>query len=227
MKTKFGSIIVAGSGKIGGHVASKNKSGSYLRTKVTPSNPQTSSQLAVRGDFTTVSKAWEGLTDNQRNGWTASVGSFKKTNIFGDSVTPSGFNLFVKINQNLLNIGEPIISDAPQATSPAAIESLTATAVSGTGVVTLTFAPAIGADDKVVVMATAPQAAGKSYVKNLYRKVTVLTTADVTPKAITAAYAAKFGAPSNAGQRIFFKLFPVSTVTGVTGASIPAEAVIS
>jgi hypothetical protein len=227
MKTKFGSIIVAGSGKIGGHVASKNKSGSYLRTKVTPSNPQTAAQLSVRGDFTTVSKAWESLTDSQRSGWSSAVSSFKKTNIFGDSVTPSGFNLFVKLNQNLLNIGEDMIEDAPQATSPTAIASLSATAVSSTGVVTLTFADAIPVTDKVVVMATAPQAAGVSYVKNLYRKVTVLASTDVSPKAITAAYAAKFGAPSNAGQRIFFKLFPVLIESGVSGAAIPAETIIS
>ena len=36
MKTKFGAIIVAGSGKINGFVASKNRAGAYLRTKVTP-----------------------------------------------------------------------------------------------------------------------------------------------------------------------------------------------
>ncbi len=227
MKAKFGAIVVAGSGKIGGHVASKNKSGAYFRTKVTPSNPQTLAQLGVRGDFTTVSKEWGNLTQSQRNGWNNTVASFKGTNIFGDIVTPSGFNLFVKINQNLLNINAAILSDAPQAIAPDPLTSLTATAVSGTGIVTLTFAPAIGANSSMVVMATAPQQPGKSFVKNLYRKVGVYDAADVSPLAITADYAAKFGAPSNPGQRIFFKCFMVNTDTGVAGAFFPAEAVIS
>ena len=39
MKIKFGSEVVDGRGKIGGHVYSKNKGGAYKRTKVTPSNP--------------------------------------------------------------------------------------------------------------------------------------------------------------------------------------------
>jgi hypothetical protein len=227
MKVKYGAIVVAGSGKLGGHVASKNKSGAYFRTKVTPSNPQSPAQLAVRGDFTSVAKAWEGLTVDQRNGWNGAVQSFKRTNIFGDNITPSGFNLYVKLNQNLLNAGSPTIDDVPQALSPAAVETFSATAVSGTGVVTLTYSPAIAATAKVIVMATSPQPAGKSFVKNLYRKVTVLVTANASPFAITAAYAAKFGAPANPGQRIFFKLIPVNTDTGLTGAAIPAEAIIS
>jgi len=50
MKMKFGAIVVDGRGKIGGHVASKNRGGAYLRTKVTPSNPQTGYQAAVALD---------------------------------------------------------------------------------------------------------------------------------------------------------------------------------
>jgi len=37
MKTLFGAIVVDGRGKLGGHVASKNRHGSYFRTKVSPS----------------------------------------------------------------------------------------------------------------------------------------------------------------------------------------------
>jgi hypothetical protein len=47
MKMKFGAIVTEGRGKIGGHVASKNKSGAYLRTKVTPVNRQSVAQSNV------------------------------------------------------------------------------------------------------------------------------------------------------------------------------------
>jgi len=44
MKIKFGSIVVNGSGKLGGHVYSSNRGGNYVRTLATPSNPQTPAQ---------------------------------------------------------------------------------------------------------------------------------------------------------------------------------------
>lgn len=227
MRAKFGAVVVAGSGKIGGHVASKNKSGAYFRTKVTPSNPQTTAQLAVRGNFSSSSKSWGSLTDSQRASWNAAAQYFKGSNIFGDIVTPSGFNLYKKISDNLQNIGETPISTAPANVAPAAIESLAATVVGATHVVTLTFTPAISAGAKMVVMATAPQPAGKSFVKNLYRKVGVYDSTDVSPLAITADYAAKFGAPSVVGQKVYFKCFMVDIATGVSSAFAPAVAVIS
>ena len=48
MKIKWGALVVDGRGKLGGHVAAQNRGGSYLRTKVTPSNPQTTFQTGVR-----------------------------------------------------------------------------------------------------------------------------------------------------------------------------------
>lgn len=65
MKLKFGAIVVDGRGKIGGHVASKNGAGAYLRTKVTPTNPQTARQSFVRALFAAITAAWSGLTASQ------------------------------------------------------------------------------------------------------------------------------------------------------------------
>lgn len=93
MKTKFGAIIVDGRGKIGGHVASKNRGGAYLRTKVTPANAQTSAQNQVRNLFTSLTQGWRGLTQAQRDAWNAAVLDYSRTDIFGDIRNPSGINL--------------------------------------------------------------------------------------------------------------------------------------
>src|SRR3546814_3353017 len=50
-KVKFGALMTDARGKLGGHVFSKNRAGSYLRTKVTPVNQQTSYQTSVRALF--------------------------------------------------------------------------------------------------------------------------------------------------------------------------------
>lgn len=93
MKIKFGALVTDGRGKLGGHVASKNRSGNYLRTKVTPSNPQTAAQQATRAVLGSLSTAWSGLTLAQRNSFNSAVGDWSGTNIFGDIKNPTGKNL--------------------------------------------------------------------------------------------------------------------------------------
>jgi len=66
MKIKWGAIVVDGRNKIGGHVASKNRAGAYLRTKVTPVNPNTGYQAGVRNTLSTLSSGWRALEEAQR-----------------------------------------------------------------------------------------------------------------------------------------------------------------
>lgn len=225
MKTKFGAIIVDGRGKIGGHVASKNRSGSFLRTKVTPTNPQSTSQLDVRSRFSGLSSGWRGLTDAQRASWNAGVADFAKTDIFGDLKNPSGANLYQRINNNLLQIGEAALTDCPSVSAVTAIASLSAAIDVSDGTMLLTFAAAIAATHKVKLLASPAMSAGKSFVSSEYRQIDVLTNADVSPLDVAAAWEAKFGSFPSAGQKVFFKMVPVLVATGQTGNAIGASAI--
>jgi hypothetical protein len=200
MKMKFGAIVVAGSGKIGGHVASKNRSGAYLRTKTTPSNPNTSYQSAARGILGSLSQGWSALTDEQRLSWNNAVKDFASTDIFGDIKNPSGFNLYVKLNSNLLNAGEAIISVAP-AKAEIPFGSLTAAnMVVATGALTLELDGADINGANVFIYATPALSAGTSYAKNRFRLLGVAVVA--TGEAVlTGDYATRFGAFS-LGQNI-------------------------
>ena len=53
-KIKFGMMMTDARGKLGGQVFSKNKGGAYVRTKVTPSNPQTIAQTTRRALFAAI-----------------------------------------------------------------------------------------------------------------------------------------------------------------------------
>lgn len=225
MKAKFGAIVVAGSGKIGGHVASRNKSGAYFRTKVTPVNPNTSSQATVRARLALRSQAWKGLTAAQRDAWNAAVADFAKTNIFGDLVNPSGFNLYNALNNNLVNIGEAAITAPPAPASIANMTSLSVAVVTGVDAVTITFAPAIAVTEKVILFATPPLSPGKSFVKSEYRQIDVLTSADVSPKVVTTEYLAKFGDIGATGRKIFVKCVPVSVASGQQGIGVTASCI--
>jgi hypothetical protein len=119
MKILFGSLVVAGSGKIGGHVAAKNRGGAYLRTKISPINRKSSYQQAVKQNLIALSQAWRSLTVSQRDAWNAAVGDYVKTDIFGNLRNPSGFNVFVSCNANLINSGNT------QITSPVPLGNVT------------------------------------------------------------------------------------------------------
>jgi hypothetical protein len=225
MKTKFGSIVVAGSGKIGGHVASRNRAGSYLRTKVTPVNPNTSFQQGIRNRLTGISQAWKALTAAQRLSWNAAVSDYSKTDVFGDLRNPSGFNLFQRLNNNLSVCGIAQISVPPVPGAVYAMTSMSLAVVTGSPALTLTFAGAIPATDKVKLFATPPLSQGISFVKSEFRLIGILATADSSPKVITTLYGAKFGAVTANGLKIFVKAVPVNISTGQEGSGLIASAI--
>ena len=214
MKMKFGAIVVGGRGKIGGHVASQNRGGAYLRTKVTPVNPQTGAQLNVRSRLTNFSQAWSGLTEEQRLAWNNAVGDYARTDIFGDLRNPSGFNLFQRLNNNLAIVSESQIDTPPL---PGAVGSCYATALSFSNLpsnLSLTLSNTVPTATAVQVWATPPVSAGKSFVKSQFRLITVLASAATSPADISVAYVEKYGEGASAGQKVFVKTVAVSTETG-------------
>lgn len=220
MKTKFGAIIVDGRGKLGGHVASKNRAGSYLRTKVTPINPNSSFQAAVRNRLSQLSSAWSALTPAQRLLWNGAVASFRRTDIFGDIKNPTGFNLFQKLNNNLSRISVAQINTPPL---PTELPSITTGVLAATtaGVMTITFTadPVVSAS-KIEVEATPAMSPGISFVKSEFRIIGVMPAIAVNVANIAALYIAKFGAVGAVGQKIFVRLKQISNVSGQAGIPV-------
>lgn len=226
MKVKFGAIVTEARGKINGFVASRNRGGAYFRTKVTPVNVSNVYTAAVRSRLAGLSSAWRGLTAAQRISWNAAVVDFAKTNIFGDLVKPSGFNLFQSINNNLVTIGESALDSPPTPQAVANVLSLSIAADNSDQTLIATFADAIAATEKVKVFATPAMSPGKSFVKSEFRLIDVLTSADASPAALTTSYLSKFGAIGEVGQKIFVKFVPVSVASGQEGIGVIASTII-
>lgn len=227
MKIKLGSNIADARGKLNGHVFSKNRYGNYVRNKVTPVNPQSVAQMAIRNRLAGISSAWAALTAAQRAAWNSAVGSYAKTNIFGDLINPTGFQLHQVLNNNLLICGEAVITAPPVPEAVAAFTSMTVAAAAGAGTMTLTYAPAIAATEKVKVYATPGVSPGISFVKSEYRLIGVFATADASPLALKTAYEAKFGAIPAAGLKVFVKAIHVSTDTGQAGTTLSASCIVA
>ena len=224
-KIKLGPFIADIRNRIGGVVFSKNSAGNYIRRGVTPVNPQSVAQLLSRQFLTQTSQSWRDLTDDERNNWNQVKDSFPKTDIFGNSIAPTGFNLFTRLNRNLLEISEPAITAAPL---PSAVQGfLTLTLVANTtgGLLTATFTPAINADTKIILFATAAQSAGVTFVKAEFRKIDVLSTLDTSPHELSAEYITKFGALPAIGSKVFIQFRPIDIATGLSGTPIKASAI--
>ena len=227
MKVKFGAIVVDGRNKIGGHVISKNRAGSYMRTKVTPTNPQTVAQLGVRSRFAGLSSAWKDLTDAQRLAWNSAVAAFAKTDIFGDLKNPSGFNLHQALNNNLLNIGETAITTPAASEAVGAFASSSFTIANTVQAMSLAFAAVTDDNHKTIVMATPAISPGRYNINNQYRQIAVLAAEQASAYDALAEYQAVFGDVGGTGQKVYVKLYQINMTTGQAGLPISSSALIT
>lgn len=225
-KIKFGAIVVAGSGKLGGHVLTKNRQGAAMRTKTSPAQRRTNAQQASKNRFTFLSQEWRDLTQDEMLAWNAAAPDYIQTNIFGDTYAPTGKNLFMLLNQNIILGGGTQISSPVLPVGPAALTSLTI-ASNSTIAQTLAFAPSpVAADNAILVEATRPLSAGKFAPGSEFRKIAVIAAAATTPFNSFTAYTAVFGTPVT-DKKIFFRMTPVNIVTGIRGIPLQASGLTS
>ena len=228
MKTKFGSIVVDGRNKLGGHVYSKNRSGSYVRTKVTPVNPQSSAQQLVRGRFGAASQAWRGLSEANRQSWIDAAPDFPVFDIFGDSKQLSGSQLYNKLNLNLAQAGQSAIAAAPAPTSIDSLISMALAGAAGTPALTITAGiAAVPTGMTAIVFATPQYGPGRYFVKNRFRYLTTIAAAgSLSGASILTPYNALFGTLV-AATKISVSVFLVVNATGQAGVPFSAVATVA
>lgn len=192
MKIQWSALMVAGSGKLGGTVAARNRSGAYLRNKVTPINPSKPAQQIARGILGSLSTQWSLLTEAQRLSFNNATADFARTDIFGDIRNPSGINLFVKLNSNLINTGQAQITTAPVKEEILFSGIVSATMDVSSQAVNILLANEDNNLGKVLAVATPTLTNGTSYVKDRFRGIgSVSILADDID--LGTAYVAKFG----------------------------------
>lgn len=215
-KLLFTAIVADMRNKLNGTVFSKNRYGAYARTKVSPVNPQTPRQSAIRAIFGSLSQAWRGLTEEQRLAWINAAPNFPVTDQFGNIRYLSGNALFVRLNTVLLNAGEAQMSMPPSPEGVTAAYIMGASGNISSTTITITLSDAVGAEETVIVEATPVMSAGKNYFANLLRQVMVTPSGDTpNPTDLWDAYAAAYGAPT-AGAKIGVAVYTVNINTGET-----------
>lgn len=226
-KILFTAFMADVRGKVAGTVFSKNRGGAYTRTKVTPSNPQTTAQNLVRSRLTGFSQGWRGLTQAARDSWNAAVASFPRTNVFGASKILSGHQLYIGLNSQLAAAGQSSIGLPPVPVGAPAVNSITPAAADAAGTFTIAFDPdPVPADTTMIIEATEQVSAGKNNLNSLYRQIQTEAAAAVSPADIATAYVAKFGSLIE-GQKIGVRVRFVNDLTGEVSGPVTAAVIVA
>lgn len=218
MLIKWGSIVVNGRGKLGGHVFSKNRGGNYVRTNQTPTNPRTVFQQSGRGVFTQLTQNWSSISDAERTSWNNAVENFTKTDVFGDQRKLSGKSLYVSLNKERLLMGDTIINTAPTPQDIFVPDFLGIQWDRGGQNITVQINLVGGGQnfDRVVLTATPVVSDGTTFIAN---KLVVLETGTDIANAgdLYQTYIERFGEPA-LGNKVFFGVY---TINGVGQRSAP------
>jgi len=221
MQTKFGAIIVEGRGKTNGHVATKNRNGNALRTKIKPANKRSVDQMHQRANFAAIAGKWNSLTVEQIMAWNAAAENAFYSNAFGDKKKYTGRALFQKINLNIL-LGNGTMITTPQPSSPVPgaeieVEQYHANDVN----ICWNADNPLPVGTVVVLSATPILRNGQTFLKGKYRVIAFANYSEGECN-ITTSYPAKFG-PLAAGNHFSVQLKIINVNTG--DCSIPTSAI--
>lgn len=226
-KVLFTAVVADMRNKLNGTVFSKNRYGSYTRTKVTPVNPQTTAQQNARNMLATFSASWRTLSEAERQSWINAAPNFPRTDIYGNPKILSGNALYVSLNTNLANVGAGDIDNAPLPLSIPALALGALTAAAGTPALTAAFTPTpVPTGFALLIEATPQVGAGITFVKNRYRTLQVVAAAGTSPANLLTAYNAKFGTLVE-GMKIFIRARLISTTTGQAGIPVMGSVIVA
>lgn len=226
MKIKWGMMMTDGRGKLGGQVASRNSFGAYVRTKVTPINPQTAFQQNVRALFGSISSAWRSLSSEQVSAWNNAVSNWTRTDVFGDVVTPTGNTLFQRLNNGLLgNVpAASILVSPPEPVPLFVVTDVSSELTFGTPdvwSVMWSTLPIAGVDEEDYIVrfrATPPMSSGQTYHKNKLRTVGVGELENDTFDMLQP-YIDRFGSLPGTNQKVYVEVSVISKITGQIGVA--------
>lgn len=226
-KVKFGIGPADIRGKINGSVFARNRGGAYVRTKVTPLNPQTSAQVAARSLLTGLAQNFRSLSQDQITAWNNAVTQWQTTDVFGDLVSPTGLALYVRLNANIQNGGGSPISTPPSPVGADALTSLSLAADVSDSQFEIIFAPgSVPANHAMYIESTSMLSPGINNANSRFRYIAVAGAADTSPYDAFLAQTAKFGSLV-AGQKVYVRCKFINIVTGEVSLALKASAIVA
>ena len=216
-------------GDIRGSVAdltfSANAGGAYIRSKVTPLNPQTAKQMAARARLAAFASEYSHtLTDNQREGWIDIAKRVPYTNIFGDKRYLNGIAMYCKVNCLLSLVGATTLTDAPNnlEVRPLLVE-IVSIPTTGSLEYSVNITPTVSATETIAMYTTPALPPSINFVKNLYRYSHA--TPGPSPNPLSLEVDQSIGS-FNIGNKMHSMVVRINHDTGGVTLGVPISATI-
>lgn len=196
-KAKYGGGIQDLRGSIAGQVHSRNTFGNYVRQKVSPVQPRTPRQLEVRALFSELARRFSNvLSDEQQEAWRQAAASTPVRDVFGDSITLTGINLYTRLNSLRALMGLPPLDDPPPVEEVGGLEAFSVAYLGDDGL-EVSFSPSPVPEGRALaIWATEPLNPGVAFVSHKLRLLTVMPAGTASPTNITHTYTQRYGAPT-------------------------------
>lgn len=184
---RFGGGVTEMAGSIGGTTFARGPHGAYARARVTPVNPSSAFQQAVRTLMAAAASAWHSLSDAERAAWALYAGNTPTVNKLGEQTFLSGFQWYCACNSlrrrspdlDFVDAG-PTVFGRPDV--PTSLE-LTATADSAT--LSLAFEAADDWLDEdecaLFIFMSQPRSSDRNYFGPPFKLAMILLGDSVTP----------------------------------------------
>ncbi len=191
-------------GARGNVVASRNHYGQHLRKKGQPEKRLTVARLQSDTAMRMVAKAWNNLTDEQRERWYVAGPHVPSRKVFGKAGRLDGRGFFFKVNVPRALLGQELLLEPPAQTgfgrNPALAFTITNDKWDFAMELTLARAPT----EEIVLWASPPCNAGKRRNWD-YRVLGLLRTPVEGANNFRRLYVKRFGVPP-VGKRVFVRV---------------------
>jgi hypothetical protein len=226
-KVKFTAVVADMRNKLNGSVFARNRGGAYVRTKVTPLNPQSVRQVAARNLLTSLAQGFRSLSQEQITAWNEAVSQWQTTDIFGDLVSPTGLALYVRLNSNIINGNGTAISNPPAPVGAAALTTLELTAAVTGDTFDIDFSPAIvPGDHTMYIESTSMLSPGINNANSRFRFIGTSPASSTAPIDAFGTQTAKFGALVS-GQKVYVRCKLINIITGEVSLALKASAIVT
>jgi len=221
---KYSGLVNGIKGNIAGTTFQGGKASNVVKTK----RPAGSKGKLTKADagrvynprlvIAEVSGLWRNLSAEQRLTWSTNAVNWPAVNKFGEPYTPSGYQVFMKLNSQLNFSGVSRLSVCPMPVTVETQPAITYT-YADYDVITMTLAAAVPTGYKMAVWATQKMTASRGVPESRFRLLGYINAGETTLSPLSSYWVDMFGSLTPHGV-IHFKTQFIVLSTGQTGVPV-------
>lgn len=184
--------------RIGGFAFQATLGGIAVRTTPAQKNNSGPPSNAYRAIVQTVAQAWNAqLTQSDRDAWTAAAGSNPVKDVFGNSITLSGFDFFMHVNAKVLSVNGTLNLVPPGSFTVSVLTSFTATGTHVGPVLEITaVTPALAVNEVLRVSSSYALKPSQRHIRARYPNLQDFPQPLAFPLNFTTKWVTRYGNPT-------------------------------